>query len=517
MNRREFFSELSAEGFVLAAGAGVGFCSVSKPEGGECVKTISDLRQMDPFANKRVFVQGYHEPFDGGGGLFFWKDEERHEPDGGLIVESSLDKFQSGHENTGCWRRFVNEPVWNVRWWGARGTAEVDDAPAIQAAIDAAKTQAESTMGLGGDIFIPPGKYRLDGPVLVPSGVSITGAGMSATRLVAGLNEGAMLRVEQNTGFQCIRKLSFRSGSPRPDLTAIKLAGHGTANEGAGNRNIHISDVYIWSVGRGVHGKRCWMTRLSNVRIKKAETGILFEEGYTTLLFENCFVDNCTIGIRIQGIDTATFNSCGVDKARRHAVWLESGSYVFNTFQSEANWYTENISSIFRIDGPCTVQLNGSVTHAIGVEDATENVDAESDQLYFLDCRANNGPVHVNATAGRREKTMKNPGSIKQIRFVSESTEHTNQSSVHVTQGFFDGIDQIDIDTPEGSSPQVLAPQLTQSARIRGNEGKAAGYQIRGRLTDAGRSLNVDDVSSEEVAQVLATLINDLQQNGIIN
>jgi hypothetical protein len=513
MDRRKFFSALSAGSLVALPGMRAEPHATPGSKEVEGTSTVDELRRTDPAESQWMFVQGYHKPLDGGGGLFVWKDGGVDEPDGGLVIQSLLNTYQPGQEKSGRWYRVVNAPVWNIRWWGARGTGEVNDAPAFQAALDAARTQTKSSAGRGGKIVVPSGKYRLDEMVRVPLGVSITGAGMAATRLVPGFDKGIMLQIEPNAGYQVIQKLSFWEGSS--NLTALKLAGHGEEGERSGNRSIHISDVYVWGYGRGVYGERTWMSRLSNVRVKKAETGIEFEDGYTTLLLENCFVDNCTVGIRMRGIDTATFNSCAVDKARQHAVWLEKGSYVFNTFQSEANWYTENVSSIFRVDGPCTVQFNGCVTHGIGIEDADENSDAENDRLYLFDCRANNGPVHVDATTGRQEETNMEPGKVGQIRFVSESVEYTVQSSVSITQGLFEGVDQINVNTPNGSTPRLSTPQISRRAGI-GNEEEDA-YQIRGRIAEDSQVLDTKDASLDEIAQVLAALINDLQQSGIID
>jgi hypothetical protein len=60
-------------------------------------------------------------------------------------------------------------PGVNARQHGAKGDGKTDDAPAIQAALDAAVT--------GGPIcFVPPGMYRLDRGLTVPAGVTLCGA-----------------------------------------------------------------------------------------------------------------------------------------------------------------------------------------------------------------------------------------------------------------------------------------------------------------------------------------------------
>lgn len=60
-------------------------------------------------------------------------------------------------------------PQGNARLSGARGDGKTDDSAALQAALDAAKTN-------GPICFVPPGLYRLDRPLTVPPGVTLCGA-----------------------------------------------------------------------------------------------------------------------------------------------------------------------------------------------------------------------------------------------------------------------------------------------------------------------------------------------------
>ena len=57
----------------------------------------------------------------------------------------------------------------NARQHGAKGDGKADDTKALQAALDAAQTK-------GPICYLPPGLYRLDGPLTVPPGVTLCGA-----------------------------------------------------------------------------------------------------------------------------------------------------------------------------------------------------------------------------------------------------------------------------------------------------------------------------------------------------
>ena len=56
-----------------------------------------------------------------------------------------------------------------VTQFGAQGDASKDDTAAIQAALDAAEKAG------GGEVFLPAGRYRIEGSLTVPSGVTLRG------------------------------------------------------------------------------------------------------------------------------------------------------------------------------------------------------------------------------------------------------------------------------------------------------------------------------------------------------
>lgn len=57
----------------------------------------------------------------------------------------------------------------NARTFGATGEGKKDDSAAIQKALDECASKG------GGTVKLPAGKYRLDGPIIVPSGVTLAG------------------------------------------------------------------------------------------------------------------------------------------------------------------------------------------------------------------------------------------------------------------------------------------------------------------------------------------------------
>lgn len=74
------------------------------------------------------------------------------------------------------------KPVYDVTQWGTVGDGSTNDAPAVQAAGDAAASAG------GGTVFFPAGTFEMGETVDVANwnGVTVTGAGMGATTVTAG-------------------------------------------------------------------------------------------------------------------------------------------------------------------------------------------------------------------------------------------------------------------------------------------------------------------------------------------
>jgi len=95
----------------------------------ECVKTIRDLKDLDPrdmdlVKNPCIFLLGYYKPGDGGGGQFYWEWDCTESEDQGIIIKSNKihDSPDPNNPNNrdGRWRRIFEDFV-SIKWFGAKG------------------------------------------------------------------------------------------------------------------------------------------------------------------------------------------------------------------------------------------------------------------------------------------------------------------------------------------------------------------------------------------------------------
>ena len=97
----------------------------------EYVNTIKELKELkvtevDPDISHSLFVMGYYNPNDGGGGQFLWEKfplDAAKKPMIPKVDELSLTVITPNEpklSSVGQWRRILKEPI-SVKWFGTRG------------------------------------------------------------------------------------------------------------------------------------------------------------------------------------------------------------------------------------------------------------------------------------------------------------------------------------------------------------------------------------------------------------
>src|SRR5262245_55762195 len=110
--------------------------------------------------------------------------------------------------------------VYDVRAFGAKGDGVVDDAPAIQAAVDTALAHG------GGTVFLPPGVYILGRPNVATPSIYL-----GSRIILRGAGAGSVIK--RNPG-----------GNARP-LIHNKGRTKATGGTGAGDEGIVIADLAL--------------------------------------------------------------------------------------------------------------------------------------------------------------------------------------------------------------------------------------------------------------------------------
>ncbi|MFZ5495672.1 MAG: glycosyl hydrolase family 28-related protein [Verrucomicrobiota bacterium] len=182
----------------------------------------------------------------------------------------------------------------SVRDFGAHGDGAADDTAALQKAVAAVAQQ-------GGIVWVPAGDYKLTGDIIVPSGVTIQGAGMWHTTFVG--DESLYGHAERRVRF--------------------KLSG----------RDVHLADFAILGQldyrndqepNDGVVGAGCTDASVSRVWIEHTKAGAWIYNGVNLVIdgcrFRNLLADgvNFCVGTSHSVVQNCTARGTGDDC---YAVW----------------------------------------------------------------------------------------------------------------------------------------------------------------------------------------------------
>lgn len=170
----------------------------------------------------------------------------------------------------------------SVRDFGARGDGMADDTAALQKAVAAAAKQ-------GGTVWVPAGDYKLTGDIIVPSGVTIQGAGMWHTTFVG----------DESLYGQAERRVRFKLSGRDVHLADFAIFGHQNYRNdqepndgvvGAGCTDATVSRLWIEHTKAGV-----WVYNGSNLVIEGCRFRNLIADGVNFCVgTSHSVVQNCT-------------------------------------------------------------------------------------------------------------------------------------------------------------------------------------------------------------------------------
>ncbi|OYU83981.1 MAG: hypothetical protein CFE24_08975 [Flavobacterium sp. BFFFF2] len=163
---------------------------------------LTELRNS-PITTETIYIKGYENPGDGGGGFFIWRDEPIFQT-GMYSVENfgTIIKSNIVPNNQGSWIRQY-EGFINVLYFGAFGLGN-DYTINLQNAIDFASLNSKINPTLkGSTVFIPNGSYVISN-IILKNGVTILGESITSTNLYATKGKDGEYMFEMEAGLVMI-------------------------------------------------------------------------------------------------------------------------------------------------------------------------------------------------------------------------------------------------------------------------------------------------------------------------
>ena len=222
------------------------------------VANVDELRAMTGLPHRsNVILHGYHEPGDGGGGVFWVDRRDTSTSDNGGTVFVTDDGARI--------KRIYSDRL-NILWFGAKRDGSADIWTPFINALNALPST-------GGEIFFPRGTYLLNNAITVTKdGVTISGENRMNTRIWAGMSNLYVLRIGDGGGpiSGCkISDITIENPNGNPNVTGIALYE-------ARDCKVNYCGVYDCEVGIHVYGDDGWCSGclITEPNIGRCKTGI---------------------------------------------------------------------------------------------------------------------------------------------------------------------------------------------------------------------------------------------------
>lgn len=475
----------------------------------QIVENISVLQGLDIQTSTPVFVEGYYNIGDGGGGYFYGVNGAApgtYVNNGGTII------VPPGGDGSSAWLRFVEGP-YNILWFGAKNDVYItNNTPFIQAAVDAACNDPN-----GGSVYFPSGQYRVNGTInIYESNISLFGDGAGSTFIYPHGDFGDVFKFQSNDATylqrNSLRDIAFYTQTDTTQGSTIRLTKC---------RQFHMTDVDISAHYGGLKIESCAHSYFTNVNLTSDMAFASYRSGSyllnigqvvgaiipSELHFSGCdwrgangnnYLDYAVV---ITSADGVWFNSChwGFCKSAAMAILPQSATTQISAI-NVCNYYLDTVVSGYGL----LVVPPAGYTADLGFVNFTNG------QIY--NCGIGIGWVGSNNT--------KNPSVISNTQILNVYNHGVQTSGDSIS---FIGVDVIgcNISNTTGFGFQLIGTQniniLGCSVRqLTGYAAPTAGISVDSgcqytRISDMLFEGCVDDIlnaSTSYTAQVSASLTN---------
>lgn len=255
------------------------------------------------------------------------------------------------HQWSGTEWTVLNQTIFNVKDYGAKGDYVTDDTQAIQNTVNAAQSK-------GGVVFIPNGYYKITQPITISAPVSIKGASRGGAKIDSNVSKTFIVNGVNGVSFEEFTITSLNNS------TVFEING----------RQFLLSNIHILGkFQKAIHCIDVWDSHFQDiVIITRDSSSFYIQYGYG--IYADYSVNNSVDGCKFFGCDTSIFFSYTIapntSSIPNHYCegWMISNSILMlcnYAFVSESSYHISIIGCILDYIGSIAVWIKRGHTSIV--------------------------------------------------------------------------------------------------------------------------------------------------------
>ena len=335
--------------------------------------------------------------------------------------------------------KYVPQPIYNVKGFGAKGDGVTDDTAAIQAAINAAADE--------GTIFFPSGNYICSSTIAIKDGINIVGASMLKTIITSTISAtNSLFRIDGKKNINISNVRLYQVGRIS---YVIEI---GQISSSIASTNVSIRDCHITGFDTAIRLGNVYFVSLDNLRIDYCNKGIdIFQAVPNSVNLNQVSFYECTTYSfsLLYGATAWNFNACTFEGktlcfiGEAFAVTLNSCYFEYIKPVGGTNVYEMLWIGNDALAYPRTVSINGctivgdiNIGIAIyGCDGLTINGLSTRTTEYGIVFRCENATSNIKKNLNLKglrhiDKTTGLPDSSKLMVIVSDAIPDQYKSTI---------------------------------------------------------------------------------------